>query len=193
MYLQLAQVHGLAMTDLSLDSDDTCGAEATSVDHNRPEDGYLWRFPLWQIADRPEFFAYSARNHADGVCVIERINLPDGQVVVACIQVPGNPGSSITNTVETICEQVCRRFDISPDRIVWLENYDFGPDEWDRVTFRAVSADGQFADPVWESMGVHDWEDLRLRPRQRLGAEHGDLISKLEKLFPWPPDDYMVG
>jgi hypothetical protein len=36
-----------------------------------------WRFPLWQVANQPELFAYKAGNRADGVCLIERINLPD--------------------------------------------------------------------------------------------------------------------
>jgi hypothetical protein len=79
-----------------------------------------WRFPLWQVSDQLEFFAYTAGNRADGVCLIERIDLPDQRVVIACLQVPGNPGSSITNCVEEICTQVCRRFRIAPERLVWL-------------------------------------------------------------------------
>ena len=39
--------------------------------------------------------------------MIERISLEDGRIVVACISVPGNPGTSVTNTVESICDQVC--------------------------------------------------------------------------------------
>jgi hypothetical protein len=35
-----------------------------------------WRFPLWQVANVPEFFAYKSRNGFDGVCLIERIDLP---------------------------------------------------------------------------------------------------------------------
>ena len=77
----------------------------------------LWRYPLWQVANEPDLFAYKARN-ADGVCVIERIDLPDGKIVVACIQIAGNPGRSITNCVEDVCFQVCNRFEIPPNRLV---------------------------------------------------------------------------
>jgi hypothetical protein len=27
-----------------------------------------WRYPLWQVADEPEYFAYKAGNRFDGVC-----------------------------------------------------------------------------------------------------------------------------
>ena len=60
-----------------------------------------WRFSFWQVANQAELFAYKARG-SDGVCLIERIDLPDGRIVVVCIQIPGNPGTSITNAVEDI-------------------------------------------------------------------------------------------
>jgi hypothetical protein len=74
-----------------------------SVPHESDFTRQPWRFPLWQTANEPEFFAYKAANRADGVCLIERINLPDGRVVIACIQFAGNPGQSITNSVEELC------------------------------------------------------------------------------------------
>src|SRR5207245_728190 len=77
-----------------------------------------WRFPLWQVANEPELFAYKAGNQADGVCLIERIDLPDERIVVAAIAVAGNPGNSITNCVEELCFQVCARFDIPARRLV---------------------------------------------------------------------------
>jgi hypothetical protein len=84
-----------------------------------------WRYPLWQVADQPEFFAYKASNRADGVCLIERIDLPDGRIVIVCIETAGNPGLSITNSVEELCFQVCERFEIPAERLVWLEHYDY--------------------------------------------------------------------
>lgn len=71
-----------------------------------------WRYPLWQVANLPDFFAYKAGNGSDGVCLIERIDLPDGRVVIACIETVGNPGLGITNAVEELCFQVCERFEI---------------------------------------------------------------------------------
>jgi hypothetical protein len=84
-----------------------------------------WRFPLWQVSNQPDLFAYKAKNRSDGICLIERIDLPDGRIVIACIEIAGNPGLSITNGVEELCFQVCERFSIPTKRLVWLEHYDY--------------------------------------------------------------------
>lgn len=146
-----------------------------------------WRFPLWQVANELEFFAYKAGNRADGVCLIERIDLPDGRIVVVCIQAAGNPGQSITNCVEELCFQVCERFDILPDRLVWLEHYDYW-DGWSMVTFGRKPPHGPFADPKWVDMTPEMWRELRLKPKKRLRHERNDIHSKLIKLFPWPSE-----
>jgi len=148
-----------------------------------------WRFPLWQTANQLEYFAYQAAGDADGVCLIERIDLPDGRVVVACVQTPGNPGRSITNAVEEICEQVCSRFDIRPDRLVWLENYSFiEPDEWSWVTFTAASPSGAAGSPMWRRMTPKLWRSLGLKPRTSDESDAAGIVSKLDKSFPWPPE-----
>jgi hypothetical protein len=148
-----------------------------------------WRFGLWQVANQPEFFAYKSPNRADGVCLIERIDLPDGRIVIVCIETPGNPGQSITNCVEELCFQVCARFDIPADRLVWLEHYDFlSPDEWNMVTFAQYPPNGPFSDPHWTPMTPEIWQDLRLRPKRKLGRQHSSLDSKIAKLFHWPTE-----
>jgi len=144
-----------------------------------------WRFPLWQVANRPELFAYKAGNRCDGVCLIERINLPDGRIVVAAIQTAGNPGNSITNCVEALCLQICERFSIPADRLVWLEHYDYH-DEWSKVTFSQVPPRGPFAKPRWTAMDSQVWDELRLRPKKRLLREGSEYQSKIHKLFAWP-------
>lgn len=146
-----------------------------------------WRYPLWQIANEPEFFAYKARNRADGVCLIERIDLPDGRIVIACIAVAGNPGISITNCVEALCFQVCERFDVPAERLVWLEHYDYDKyDEWDLVSFGQIPPRGPFADPRWTEMTPAMWRGLWLRPKKKLEVHRGHIESKLIKLFGWP-------
>jgi hypothetical protein len=148
-----------------------------------------WEYPLWQIANQPEFFAYKAQNGSDGVCLIERIDLPDRRIVVACMAVAGNPGVSITNAVEEICFQVCERFQIPPHRLIWLEHYDSdGDDEWNMVTFGRTPPDSLFSDPRWTSMTGERWGQLMLRPVRTLAQENGHLRSKLTKLFHWPTE-----
>jgi hypothetical protein len=146
-----------------------------------------WRFPLWQIANEPEFFAYKAANRADGVCLVERIDIPDGRIVVICIQTAGNPGNSITNCVEELCFQVSERFEIPPARLVWIEHYDDDAlDEWRMVTFERCPPNGPFENPQWTTMTPSIWHDLCLHPKKALRKSLGRFESKVQKLFHWP-------
>lgn len=149
-----------------------------------------WQHPPWLEANQPSLFAFKSSNRFDGVCLIERIDLPDGRIVVACIQVAGNPGSSITNNVEYICDQVCRRFSIPAERIVWLEHYDiYEGNEWALVTFDVMPPRGEFGEPDWTPMTPMLWRSLGLKPKKKLRVTFGSYESKLTKLFPWPPED----
>jgi hypothetical protein len=151
-----------------------------------------WRYPLWQLANEPELFAYKAGNRADGVCLIERIDLPDGRVVIACMAIAGNPGNSITNCVEDLCFQVCERFEIPASRLVWLEHYDYyDEDEWSMVEFRRMPPERPFEDPTWTPMTPELWRDLRLKPKKRLQSWDNSYKSKLTKLFPWPDGEQL--
>lgn len=146
-----------------------------------------WRYPLWQVGNQPEYFAYNVRSGFDGVCLVERINLPDSRIVVVCIQTPGNPGKSITNCVETLAIQVCERFEIPAERLVWIEHYDRRlTEEWMLVKFDRSPPNGPFAAPTWIPMTAQMWRELRLKPKKRLVARNGQLESKVQKLFHWP-------
>ena len=149
-----------------------------------------WNYPLWQVANQPELFAYTVPGGMDGVCLIERINIPDGRIVIVCIQVAGSPGRSITNSVEHICLQVCQRFEIPPDRLVWLEYYDdprIG--KWMAVTFANRPPKSRcFDSPDWQAITPKMWRDLKLRPKKRLTREGLSYISPVKKLFPWPTE-----
>jgi hypothetical protein len=166
-------------------------SEYESVRKSKPDKlGFTltsWRYPLWQVANEPDFFAYKAGNRADGVCLIERIDLPDGRIVIACIETAGNPGMSITNCVEELCFQVCERFEIPADLLIWLQHYDYDEDqEWNMVTFTQIPPEGPFANPSWTVMTTELWQELGLKPKKRLTQSHGHFNSKLTKLFHWP-------
>lgn len=146
-----------------------------------------WRYSFWQVADQPDLFAYKVNGGADGVCLIERINLPDGRIVIACIETGGNPGTSITNAVEDICFQVCASFEIPADQLVWLEHYDGNEySDWSLVTFAQRPPLNLFQDPKWIDITPEIWRSLMLRPKKKLKSWHGRYESKLTKLFDWP-------
>lgn len=181
----------MRFTELPPGDETARAAKEIATEGKRHPWRHAWRFPMWLVANQPALFAYSAPA-ADGICAIERINLPDGRIAIACIQVSGNPGSSITNSAEYVFEQVCERFELPRDKIVWLENYEFFErDEWREVRF---SLGGDARDPVWTAMTPELWRSLGLSPRKRLGTTpSGELRSKLRKHFPWPPTVLTLG
>ncbi|MDB5871802.1 MAG: hypothetical protein JWQ07_1244 [Ramlibacter sp.] len=152
--------------------------------------GNAWRYPLWQVANQPDLFAYKASNGADGICLLERVDLPDGRIVIACISIVGNPGQSITNAVEEICFQVCERFEIPPEHLIWLEHYENLPgyEEWSWVTFEQLPPASLFRNPTWRTMTPALWRQLGLKPRAKLLQQDGYYESMLDKEFPWPCD-----
>jgi len=145
-----------------------------------------WRYALWQVGNKPEYFAYKAGNRCDGVCLIERIDLPDGRIVIACIETAGNPGNSITNCVEELCFQICERFELSADRVVWLQHYDcYDDQEWMMVKFARIPPRGPFAEPSWIKMNAELWKGLWLKPKRKLTRAYSSYHSKITKLFHW--------
>lgn len=134
-----------------------------------------------------DLFAYTAGGGSDGVCLIERIDLPDGRTVIACLQPAGNPGISITNGVEHIATHVCDRFELDRGKLVWLEHYpDLSPQEWDRVTFGRCPATGLLGEPTWTTLTPADWRQFGLKPLARLRNDGLSVRTKLRKLFPRP-------
>ncbi|MDO8613275.1 MAG: hypothetical protein Q7R32_10715 [Dehalococcoidia bacterium] len=130
-----------------------------------------WRFRLL-VEDKPELFAYKAGNGFDGVCAIERIDLEDGRTAIICEEIDGNPGQSITNSIEHIATQLCDQFDIEPEMLVLIEHYDTWyarETEWDIVEFGRRSRESGFADPAWHPLSPHDWKMLGFRPRLTSG------------------------
>ena len=81
-------------------------------------------------------------------------------------------GTSITNAAETIAATVCRRFNIPPERAVWIEHYDFrhlpaGQDgsghteTFARVSFRVPEAAGDRSDYIHgTSLGKPAWTHI---------------------------------
>jgi hypothetical protein len=140
-----------------------------------------------EVGDSPHLFAYQAQNGCDGVCLIECIEIPDGRIVVACIEIAGNPGNSITNCQEALAFQVCEKFEIPPERLVYLEHYDYyEPQEWTMITFARRPPHGPFEAPHAEPMTAAMWKGLRLRPLKKLEQDpvlRGRFLSKLARTF----------
>lgn len=57
-------------------------------------------------------FRFAGLHGNPAECGIERIDLPDGRVVIVATELPDNPGASVTNAVELLALTVCQNFRI---------------------------------------------------------------------------------
>lgn len=78
------------------------------------------------------------------------------QTVVIASELPDNPGMSITNAAAELATQVCQRYGIDPECLVWVEHYGATattsyrqdpPETYDLVTFTWTGKG--FAQPRW--------------------------------------------
>jgi len=142
-----------------------------------------------------ERFTFSGFHGRPAACGLERIDLADGRVVVIAIELPDNPGVSVTNFAELLATMVCHRFGINPVKLVWIEHYPPDPcpicngagrqrgdrlcggcrgsgrrrerGTYDLVTFATVARGHSlmFDDPKWRPMQEADWKAIGLEPR----------------------------
>src|SRR5215208_7971694 len=104
-------------------------------------------------------------------CQIRVFDQSSGEVVVIATDLgDANPGASVTNSIEHLATEVCRRYRLDPVRLTVVEHYDdrrtprafsFGRENgesFDVVTFRRMPAtasngtiaEGEiFAAPMW--------------------------------------------
>ena len=144
----------------------------------------------WLLIDHFEFRGFHG---CRCVCNLELFSLADGRTVVIATELADNKGTSITNVVEYLASTVCDRFEIDPDKLVWIETYGYAaPGErqrtFDLVTFTTRTSDGihwspavtkhkpdgwpgYFEDPEWRAMKDEDWQVLGLTPRQPVGSK----------------------
>lgn len=140
-----------------------------------------------------ERFQYRGFHGCRCVCSLEILSLGDGRTAVIATELQDNPGTAITNVAEHLASEVCDRFGIEPEKLVWIEHYGYASSvtvgrerTYDRVSFRVRKADafqgsaavlrskpdgwpGYFEEPQWRPMKDEDWRELGLPPRPPVG------------------------
>lgn len=133
-------------------------------------------------------FEYRGFQGCESFCGLEILYLADGRVAVIATKLKDNSGTSVTNVAEHLASEVCDRFDIDPDKLVWIETYGYpAPGErqrtFDLVTFTRRESDGvikwassvrrtkpdgwpgHFENPTWRPMKDEDWQVLGISKR----------------------------
>jgi hypothetical protein len=108
-----------------------------------------------------------------------RIYRHGGQNIAVATELHDNPGTSVTNAVETICHLAVREYELDPDRTIFIEHY---PGRLQRSllvrgeTFDLVT----FGERLWDHYEDPSWRRL-----------HADQVSELIGQ-PWVPEAYPV-
>lgn len=110
---------------------------------------------------------FKMSNGLPGVALIQRVDLPDGRVLVVCMNEDEKNDAPVNMVIEGRFASVCRLHRLDPRTIVWVE-YTRGKFKrpeglrggWEKVNFRGEP--GQ--NPEWEPMTSADWEALGTTP-----------------------------
>jgi hypothetical protein len=132
-------------------------------------------------------FEFRGLHGCDSICSLEIIPVQAGRTVVIATELKDNFGTSITNVAEHLASHACDRFEIDPDKLIWIETYGYSaPGErqrtFDLVTFTRKQSEkvqwspavlrchpdgwpGYFTEPTWRPMNDEDWRSQGLNPR----------------------------
>ena len=119
------------------------------------------RTAVSQIPMRCERYLYPGFHNREAWCDIEIYRYRQYDLVV-CRQRWDNSGTSVTNRVELIATQVCRDWDLSADRLVWLERYPVSAgiqrqeETCHLVRFGSFDVEEGFSDPRWGRLLVEE-------------------------------------
>ena len=109
-------------------------------------------------------------------------------------------GASVTNRAEHIATEVCKKYDIPQEKLVWIEHYDYRDDSvgdreetWDLVSFNSERTPirGYWDYPRGEMVFTSPkWQHLSVEQKDRLVA--GDL-TVFKELKPPVRDTFFEG
>lgn len=102
---------------------------------------------------------------APSVCGLQIAKHADRHVVIASELWDQNPGTSVTNFCGQLADLVCARFELDPDKLVFIEHcpesgshMEIYEETFHRVAFDRV--DGKSTDPDWTRLSRHDVDAL---------------------------------
>ena len=79
---------------------------------------------LRTLIEEDERFGYNGLGGQRSTCRVRLFNSEQtGQIVAVVTELPTNPGSSVTNSVENLATAITEQFEIEPERFLMVEHY----------------------------------------------------------------------
>jgi hypothetical protein len=118
----------------------------------------------------PDLIRYDGFFGCESVCGLCIVQNDAGQFVIVCVEIPGNPGTSVTNCAEYLAGGILKKFKIPWNNFVWIEHYvgrklgaQWKEEDWDLVTFQVHKDTGECGVPSWRPMTEADWVELDVK------------------------------
>jgi hypothetical protein len=113
----------------------------------------------------PQLLSYKGFHGCDSICGLLIVQNSAEQFVIFCVEVPGNPGTSVTNCAEHLSCGVLKKFEIPWNNFVWIEHYParrHADEDWDMVTFTVNKETSECEQPSWRPVTDDDWSELNV-------------------------------
>ena len=99
-------------------------------------------------------YHYTGYHGSRAHCWLRVFKDPDRPAVVIATEAADNLGTSITHAAETLAADVCRRHEIDPGSLLWVEHYEANrvrPEKFSLVEFRddVGCRPGGLGRPAW--------------------------------------------
>ena len=114
---------------------------------------------MTKVIDGP--FAFRGLHGTSSRCHLRVFRHPDRPVIAIATELANNPGTSITNALPTLAQQICTAFDIDSEVLLWVEHYtadDVAEESVEAVEFRPGWQ------PAWVPMTRERIEELTGKP-----------------------------
>lgn len=111
---------------------------------------------------------YNSSGQCNCVCRVRIIPGLEMDLIV-CSELPENAGTSITNKACQLAQEIVAKYNLNPDKIVWIEHY-ANPNEPQDFSLVELSWTGhKFTRPIWESLTIEQFRQILFR----FVSEHG--------------------
>jgi hypothetical protein len=95
----------------------------------------------------------------DSWCDVDVYSGGDKPALVIFTEVADNPGTSITNAIETIAAMVVKDYDLDPVATIFIEHYTYDPETFDKVEMPWTG--DSYDNPKWTSIGIADVKAMK--------------------------------
>lgn len=133
--------------------------------------------------EQKEYY-YFGHFHDPSTCYLQIFkNNDNGHHIIVVTEMPDNKGTSVTNAIETLAQNITSEYDIND--FTWIEHYTSHSFNREEDTFDEATFEGEnYTRPKWERTSLEKVKELIHADEEQIDPEPikevNDAISELE-------------